>query len=266
MKSITDTKHRINNSCLCCIYCGKSYKTKINLDKHLVLCEIIHRSKNNKQPDDDIELPSQRQMYNIILELTMKYNKLEEKMLLLDKWLEKKKKKINVIELLNTNVHPEFLWNDISEKIIICDKHIDCLLSSGVVDAFYLTMNINIFEKKDKQPFPLFCLDQKQNCIYVYAKQSPEDNPAWLEIGKEELIKFMGMIQRKLIKGLTEWRQQLEEKNLFTDGKADIFDKSLLKMLNMDFKQYLLFNKIRGFMYERMKIDAKLLVEYEFEF
>jgi hypothetical protein len=86
-------------------------------------------------------------MYSIILELTMKYNKLEEKMLLLDKWVEKKKKKINVIELLNTNVTPEFVFNEMNEKIIICDKNIDCLISSGLVDAFYDVLTTNIIEK-----------------------------------------------------------------------------------------------------------------------
>ena len=83
MTTKTDVPNKIKQSCLCCIYCGKSYKTRLNLDKHLILCETIHRSKNIKgnsnQHVDEIEekeLPSQRQMYNIILQLTLKCNKL----------------------------------------------------------------------------------------------------------------------------------------------------------------------------------------------
>ena len=37
--------NKIKQTALCCIYCGKSYKTRINLDKHLILCEIYHKSK-----------------------------------------------------------------------------------------------------------------------------------------------------------------------------------------------------------------------------
>ena len=51
-----------------CTWCGKGYKTKINLDKHTILCELIHKSskkranKNNSDLNDydDIgdDLPS----------------------------------------------------------------------------------------------------------------------------------------------------------------------------------------------------------------
>ena len=51
MNSCVNNQNIINkpppNSCLCCIYCDKRYKTRKNLDKHLVLCEIIYKSKNN---------------------------------------------------------------------------------------------------------------------------------------------------------------------------------------------------------------------------
>ena len=53
---------------LCCIHCGKDYKLRINLDKHFVLCEIIHKAKNkDKNKDRETEeinedLPSQKRI------------------------------------------------------------------------------------------------------------------------------------------------------------------------------------------------------------
>ena len=72
-----------------------------------------------------------------------------------------KKKIFNTTFQHNSPTAPEFVFNEMSEKVIICDKNIDCLISSGLVDAFYNVLTTNIFEKKDKQIFPLFCLDQK---------------------------------------------------------------------------------------------------------
>ncbi len=31
-------KNKIKQSAMCCIYCGKSYKVRLNLEKHLILC------------------------------------------------------------------------------------------------------------------------------------------------------------------------------------------------------------------------------------
>ena len=42
-----------------CTWCGKGYKTRINLEKHTILCELIHKSSKkraNKNNDDYIFL------------------------------------------------------------------------------------------------------------------------------------------------------------------------------------------------------------------
>ena len=90
----------------CCVYCGKSYKKKINLEKHIILCEFLNTSKKRQINDDEEDdIPSNKKLYKILLELGSKFNKLEEKVDEINKWVIKKKKKINVIEWLNTNVH-----------------------------------------------------------------------------------------------------------------------------------------------------------------
>jgi len=277
MISKNDIPNKIKQSCLCCIYCGKSYKTRNNMDKHLVLCETIYRSKNNKPPvslseDDieDIQLPTQKQMYNIILELTMKYNKLEEKMEQMTKWIEKKKKKMNVIEWLNTNVKPICTFNELINEISITNDNIDTLLSSGFISAFAEVMTMNIFEKKEKKeknPFPIFCLDQKTNHIYVCTTQSDQSaTPVWAEIEKETLIHFVNKIYMRMTKGLTDWKKQLESQHNFNDTNTDLYNRTLIKMLDLNFKNETVLNKIKGVIYNGMKTDIKALIEYEIEF
>ena len=46
-------QNKIKHSAMCCIYCGKSYKTRMNLDKHVILCEITNKSKRNHTSTDD---------------------------------------------------------------------------------------------------------------------------------------------------------------------------------------------------------------------
>jgi hypothetical protein len=79
---------------MCCIYCGKSYKVRLNLEKHLILCEITNKSKRQisasnsaTYDDDDIDdLMSQnissKKLYQIVMQLALKCNRLENKYIL----------------------------------------------------------------------------------------------------------------------------------------------------------------------------------------
>ena len=116
------TSHTSTSTCTSyCSFCGKGYKTRNRLEKHATLCEIIHKTKNNKKIviEEEDEIPSQRRLYQLLLELGQKYNRLEEKVEEMRVWVDKKKKKINVIEWLNTNVIPEIKFDNLIEKIVI---------------------------------------------------------------------------------------------------------------------------------------------------
>ena len=107
--NLLNNPNRIKQYANSCIHCGKGYKNKSNLDKHYLICDLIYsRKKQNTRILDEEEeiLPSQKQMFQIILELSQKYNKLEEKVEELNKWVIKKKKKINILEWLNDNNIP----------------------------------------------------------------------------------------------------------------------------------------------------------------
>ena len=40
--------NKIKQPSQCCIHCGKSYKKRTNLDKHIVICELLQISKKKK--------------------------------------------------------------------------------------------------------------------------------------------------------------------------------------------------------------------------
>jgi hypothetical protein len=77
--SITKTQHRYNSHPMYCEFCGKCYKTIVNLNKHILLCEVVNRCVNKPGSIDksiNENLPSLETMYKIIESLTIKYNKL----------------------------------------------------------------------------------------------------------------------------------------------------------------------------------------------
>jgi hypothetical protein len=50
------------------------------------------------------------------------------------------------------------------------------------------------------------------------------------------------------------------------DNFDTLCDKTLIKLMNIDFKQDAILSKIKSQMFNKLKTDMKMLIEYEFEF
>ena len=88
MNLLHQTSNRIKQPKECCVYCGKGYKTRTNLEKHLLLCEMLHK-RSNPSPEEEDFVPSQKKIYqsnNKILKLMNKINQASNKIF---KWKNK---------------------------------------------------------------------------------------------------------------------------------------------------------------------------------
>jgi hypothetical protein len=258
-----------------CTWCGKGYKTKINLDKHTILCELIHKSskkranKNNSDlnDNDDIcdDLPSPKKMYQMLLELGYKYSKLEEKMDEVNKFVVKKKKKINVLEWLNSNVIPSLVFENLIDKIKIIDSDIDFLLENNFLDTINAVLSRVLYlEREDdleNNLIPLFAFVQKTNIFYAFV-----EGGVWMELSKDKLCLFLMRVQMKISKAFHEWKKERATQIRDDESFAILCDKTLIKIMSNEFKQDSTFGKMRAVMYNKMKTDMKAMVEYEFEF
>lgn len=246
----------------CCTHCGKSYKKKTNLDKHIILCELLSKTKKGFVIDDDEEdVLSQRKIYSILLELGLKFNKLEEKVDELNKWVVKKKKKINVIEWLNANITSDIKFDNLIEKIIITQDDVKCLFENSFTDTLNQIFSRNIYNLSENE-YPIFAFIQKSNTFYIYE----DDQSKWNELTREKLIKFLNRVHMKLLRLYIDYKKENADKIRDDESFSILCDKTSVKIMNVDFRQELIFGKIKTNMYSRMKTDMKGLVEYEFEF
>lgn len=251
----------------CCIYCGKSYKKKTNMDKHILICELISDSKKRTnlimEDEDDHEIPSNRKMYTILLELGNRFNKFEEKMDEINKWVIKKKKKINVIEWLNLNMKPEILFDNLIEKIIITHDDIQYLIENTFIETLNHIFSKYVYNLIDNsENNPIFAFVQKTNIFYIY--ESREEG--WKELSKEKLVKFLNKFHMKLFRVFSEYKRLHHEALRNDESFSVLCDKTSVKMMSIDFRQENILGKIKSIMYSKMKTDMKALVEYEFEF
>jgi hypothetical protein len=289
---LADKPVKHNYSCYCC---GKTYKKRETLDKHIVLCEIIDKSKKKKSTTVENEeiIPSQKQMYNILVELTLKYKKLEEKMEEAQIWIDKAKRKTNIVEWLNKNVKPTVTFSNLFEnQIIVTEENIEFLFKHTFIDTFFevLIKNMELLKINDENS-PIQSFTQKANKIYVYDisnttessntessntessntessntessntessnTESSNDNILFEELSRENLVKFGKQIHFKIVKELIEWKNKRGISVDECEKTSQIYNNALMKLMTVDFKQETVIGKIRTNLYSNFKVDMR---------
>ena len=281
MNKLSNLPNRIKQPAICCTYCGKGYKSRNAFDKHLILCEILSKAKHkntnkNKNSieldiEEDDDIPSNRRMYLMLLELGNKYNKLEQKMEEMNKWVVQKKKKINMLEWLKTSIEPTYTFDALPSKIIVTDTIIEFLLNNSFNDTLNELFSTNLYIREDMEVkdttevVPLFASGQKANTFYIYDKLKTYDKEEWEELSKDKFIKFLNIIQMKISKAFSEWKKTNKSKLSDDEALNTLCDKASVKIMAPNFKQEVTYIKVKNMMYNKMKTDVKALVEYEFE-
>jgi hypothetical protein len=299
MNKLSNIPNRIKQPSICCTYCGKGYKSRNAFEKHLILCEILSKSKSKSKNktkntiqldiEEDDDIPSNRRMYLMLLELGNKYNKLEQKMEEMNKWIVKKKKKMNMLEWLHTSIEPTYTFDALPSKIIVTDTIIEFLLNNSFNDTLNELFSTNLYlqqhntteereerekeeekekekekETTDKVVVPLFASGQKANTFYIYDKLNT-DEAQWEELSKDKFIKFLNIIQMKISKAFSDWKKTNKSKLSADESLNTLCDKALVKIMAPNFKQETTSIKVKHMMYNKMKTDVKTVVEYEFE-
>jgi len=249
-----------------CLGCNKQYTRKGSLDNHKILCEFKMKTKREKQIDEEEfgDIPNHYELVKIVQSLTIKLIKTEEKLLEMEKWVEKKKKKINVITWLNTNIIPIVGFKEwVVTMILVKPQHFENLLEDSLFNTIQKVFESNLTE--NNVIYPIKCFSQKQGIFYICEKHE-EDKVEWKQLTLQDMILILKTIQNQLIKELTNWKKKNQAK--FDDNSkiSDIFNKAVIKLMSMTFTQDTNLTRIKNGLYDYLKTDLKLHMDYEFEF
>lgn len=255
-----------------CIYCSKQYTNKTSLEKHMLLCCIVYKSKRQlKIEEEETEsLPSHNKLCFIVQELFLKVKKLEEKIEIQEKYINKTKKKINVIEWLNSNLIPSIDVNTyITNNLKVREEDILFMMNNTFHDTLDKIFAENLEEKSNQEVTikPIFCFVQNPNKFYVFTPDnSSSSSITWIELNKTECIKIFNIIYSKIFKKLMEWKSKNEEEINNSEALDNLYMKTMGKLMGVDFKHESTLSKAKTCLYNKLKTDMKQILEYEFEF
>jgi len=113
--------------------------------------------------------------------------------------------------------------------------------------------------------YPIQCFSQKTNYFYIFEKEG-DIAPQWRLMTSEDYGLLMQVIQKKLLEKITSWKQTNENDIKQNDSMCILYNKNIIKIMNIRCKQDTLSNKIRSALYNYLKKDLKNIIEYDFEF
>ena len=256
----------INNK-YCCNACNKHYTKKSSLDKHKLLCDYRHKTKREHQVEFEElgDIPNHVHLVKIVQELAFKLIKMEEKMQEMQKWVDKKKKKLNVITWLNANVVSTIGFKEwINTLFVVESDHFEYLMENNLFQTIQKVFEYNL-QKKDDFVYPISCFVEKTGAFYI-SEKNPDGTAEWRQLELSDMILILKIFHNRMIKELTKWK--LENQHKFDDSPniSDLFNKAVIKLMNITFTQDANLSRIKNGLYNYLKTDLKTMIEYDFEF
>ena len=185
------------------------------MDKHKILCDFKTKTKRELKIEDEeqSDIPTYNQLVKIVQEMALKMSKMEDKMEDFNKWIDKKKKKLNVIGWLNENVNPTFGFLEwVNVQLIVKEEHFENLMENSLFHSVQQVFEYNLPESNDII-FPIRCFTQKIGIFYICEK-GENGLPQWKQLVLQDFIILLKTIQNRMIRVLTKWKS---DKNLTID-------------------------------------------------
>jgi hypothetical protein len=168
-----------------CPHCSRTFVRKHNFDKHLESCKftITKECNLNKELEDRIDIPNYKDLYNFVMNLSLRVKKLEDE----NFKLKGKLFKLQPIEWLNENKKPlinfdiwykSFNVSDFLSTVFTVD------LNTAVVSCIYSNIN---------DESPIFSFDNKKNQFYIF------NNDDWYNVSTDSLDLFINHIANLFI-------------------------------------------------------------------
>lgn len=253
-----------------CKFCPKEYKLKFNFDRHIDYCQFVNKSKKEQLNDLDLceNIPTLKTIFGYVKELSVRINKLEQENIALKEIIQKEKKKINVIDWLNTksNIKPRLTFTDWILAFPI-NNHLQSVFNSDLMFGIIQTLEVGVDELhiKNTELIPIQAFAHKPNAFYIYDYENKaSDEIKWILLSNQLMDKWLNCIAHRFLIEFQKWcdihEVEIQNNEKMKDTYVNYYQKVLGGTKMNDDTRNL---RIRQNIYNSLKQNAKTIVEYE---
>lgn len=250
-----------------CQTCNKQYYEKFNYDRHVPACEFLHRSRRAHNHAIDMEediLPSQREMYRLMQEMTLEISKLKVEV---KKLKQIQTKKIDVLEWLNNQqIQPVITFKEWIIRILYPEiQHVlDTVYQEDLLMGYKRLLRRLI---TDQTQLPVRAFDNKPNHLYIYEKVPISVNVSetqyhWRKITIEEMDRILTQIDKQFVNNFRTYWYEVHKDKMGQEDYKDMYVNNYAKILGGDrMSDTTRYNHIRQYLYNELKQSVKGYIE-----
>tara|TARA_B100001094_G_C18047133_1_gene728033 strand:+ start:303 stop:1082 length:780 start_codon:yes stop_codon:yes gene_type:complete len=254
-----------------CEYCSKRYVRKRFYQHHILICQLS--KKDSKEYTKNLEtttmqkIPSQRQLYEIIIDLNNKYERLQQDYQQLKVYVNNKRRQIDIIEWLNENCQLEMSFQDIflNIKLEKTDllKVFELDYIKGICDIIRCFME-SVKDRFQSREVPLRAFVQKDSILYIYDECiNSQSDYKWQTMSNDILSRFIRIIDYQLMQLFREWHRETE-RGMNEDRFGELYIKNLKTITGGNYQDFERITKIRNNIYRNIRQNLKSIMVYEF--
>lgn len=223
-----------------CANCSKVYKRISAYQKHYSLCRIIRRRDDDGDNDDDQQLNklsslSKEEMGCILKDILVKYQLMEKKVNELSACISIKKKKVNVIEWLNTNKKNTTVDFDTwVSNLKINKSHLEYVFEHSIVKLFsYIILQLTELTDGDYNVsvVPISAFTHKDGSLYVYNTPS-----CWGYMSDDQLRRLISVIRLQINTEFKSWQDENKDAILKDETYRDLYLNNINKVMYTNYK------------------------------
>jgi hypothetical protein len=226
-----------------CKYCHHNWKYKKDYEKHLACCEYFYKLRRDPKTEmDDFgnKLPSHKELFRFVQELSLKCERLEREVIRLKATTSIRQKKV-IVDCLNHSVtipqHTFCEWWKLIHLQIpvsltpkeetamsehwsnVSNAFLFRVFQQGLVDGIKYVLESYIRDDKPKRVLPIRCFAQKPNVFYIYCGDDIRENgdvafkkpvkmqTLWKQMTNAELETMLDYISQLFVREFLNWQR-----------------------------------------------------------
>lgn len=221
--------------------------------------DISILKKRKKKYGD--ELPSQRELYDIILQLSKKCESLQNDVNSLKSQYSRRLKR-NIAEYLEYDQRPKYTFLEWVNSFVITDEILLIVFEHDLIEGIKTCID-NRIQSEGISSFPIRFFKDKPEWLFVYTDEpiitdatippsdheiekpkcipvkirlgaEPKDllkSPTWRMVPKTDVIRIKEYISEQILKKFYIWEKENEPKMKFSSEKMDILTNHTLKVI-----------------------------------
>ena len=234
-----------------CEYCQGSYKREANYLRHILTCRLIQES-NLEEAEG---LPSYRELYTMVVQLTRKQDKCEKDMRQLKLHERRIRKKISYPDWLNQNRKPSQSLKTWTSGAALQASHFQTVVS----DCNFMRAVTSVIRDLVPSEFvpPYAGFEDKPGLLYVY------EEGVWVQCTDALVVPVIDWMFRSLREQFEDWQNRAKTRLKRDDFHNQYANYSKL-IMGPSVGHAELCRQFRRALYDVAKLKLRNIIEYEF--